>query len=223
MFYGGSEFSAIFPLIVACFITDIVAAACYPCCLYICSCVASCLDAVRSRACPFFLFELRCVCAILYCCSRRACSPRPHSVPVIPSRSVSCALCDRNYGLSWLLFCNVLQKLIFVSVSTPDAHCRHFVSQYKMGSNGTENGEFEFASPNGLAKISTKAAPREVCKDDTTAPVKAQNVEELHALQKKKASAPSTPQNPSTPRSGTPRTYMSEEDRQKQQLQSIRY
>lgn len=171
----------------------------------------------------FRLFELRCVCAILYCCSRRACSPRPHSVPVIPSRSVSCALCDRNYGLSWLLFCNVLQKLIFVSVSTPDAHCRHFVSQYKMASNGTENGEFEFASPNGLAKISTKAAPREVCKDDTTAPVKAQNVEELHALQKKKASAPSTPQNPSTPRSGTPRTYMSEEDRQKQQLQSIRY
>ncbi|CAM6022679.1 unnamed protein product [Sphagnum balticum] len=90
-----------------------------------------------------------------------------------------------------------------------------------MASNGTENGEFEFASPNGLAKISTKAAPREVCKDDTTAPVKAQNVEELHALQKKKASAPSTPKNPSTPRSGTPRTYMSEEDRQKQQMQSI--
>jgi phosphoenolpyruvate carboxykinase (ATP) len=90
-----------------------------------------------------------------------------------------------------------------------------------MASNGTANGEFEFASPNGLAKISTKAAPREVCKDDTTAPVKAQNVEELHALQKKKASAPSTPQNPSTPRSGTPRTYMSEEDRQKQQMQSI--
>jgi len=56
MFYGGSEFSAIFPLIVACFITDIVAAACYPCCLYICSCVASCLDAVRSRACPFLVF-----------------------------------------------------------------------------------------------------------------------------------------------------------------------
>ncbi len=52
----------------------------------------------------FRLFELRCVCAILYCCSRRACSPRPHFVPVIPSRSVSCALCDRNYGLSWLLF-----------------------------------------------------------------------------------------------------------------------
>jgi phosphoenolpyruvate carboxykinase (ATP) len=118
-----------------------------------------------------------------------------------------------------------------------------------MASNGTAaNGfDFEFSSPrspaaaaaaaaaggglvpNGLSKINTKKpVSREVCKDDTTAPLKGvQNVDELHALQKKKASAPSTPKNPatnpSTPKNLTPRAYMSEEDRHKQQMQSIRY
>ncbi|CAM6017154.1 unnamed protein product [Sphagnum balticum] len=110
-----------------------------------------------------------------------------------------------------------------------------------MASNGTAaNGfDFEFSSPrspaaaggglvpNGLSKINTKKpVSREVCKDDTTAPLKGvQNVDELHALQKKKASAPSTPKNPatnpSTPKNLTPRAYMSEEERHKQQMQSI--
>jgi phosphoenolpyruvate carboxykinase (ATP) len=110
-----------------------------------------------------------------------------------------------------------------------------------MASNGTAaNGfDFEFSSPrspaaaggglvpNGLSKINTKKPlSREVCKDDTTAPLKGvQNVDELHALQKKKASAPSTPKNPatnpSTPKNLTPRAYMSEEERHKQQMQSI--
>jgi phosphoenolpyruvate carboxykinase (ATP) len=103
-----------------------------------------------------------------------------------------------------------------------------------MASNGNENehhGDFEFASPvssvpNGLSKINTKKpVSREVCKDDTAPTVKVQNVEELHALQKKKASAPTTPRNatnPSTPKNMTPRSYLSEEERQKQQMQSIR-
>jgi phosphoenolpyruvate carboxykinase (ATP) len=114
-----------------------------------------------------------------------------------------------------------------------------------MASNGNEKheGEFEFASlnsptaslvPNGLSKINTKVpatAQREVCKDDTSRPVKVANVDELHALQKKKASAPSTPRNstnPSTPKGGltpkgplTPRSYMSEEERHSQQMHSI--
>jgi phosphoenolpyruvate carboxykinase (ATP) len=102
-----------------------------------------------------------------------------------------------------------------------------------MASNGNENehhGDFEFASPvssvpNGLSKINTKKpVSREVCKDDTAPTVKVQNVEELHALQKKKASAPTTPRNatnPSTPKNMTPRSYLSEEERQKQQMQSI--
>jgi len=100
----------------------------------------------------------------------------------------------------------------------------------KMASNG--NGisvqDFEFSTaamvPNGLTKINTKTV--EMCKDDTAPTVKVTNVEELHALQRKKASAPSTPRtatNPSTPKSSTPRSYMTEEELQKQQMQSVRY
>lgn len=93
--------------------------------------------------------------------------------------------------------------------------------------NGNEVPDFEFMSsvvPNGLSKINTKST--EVCKDDTTPPVKVTNVEELHALQRKKASAPTTPRtatNPSTPRSMTPRSYVSEEELHKQQMHSVRY
>jgi phosphoenolpyruvate carboxykinase (ATP) len=106
-----------------------------------------------------------------------------------------------------------------------------------MASNGIANGGFAFSTPavlvpNGLSKIKTKkTVSREVCKDGDTAaaPLKGvlQNVDDLHALQKKKASAPSTPKspmNPSTPRNMTPRAaYTSEEERHKQQMESIRY
>ena len=88
-----------------------------------------------------------------------------------------------------------------------------------MASNGSD---FEFnAKPNGLSKINTKATPAEMCKDDTAPSVKASNLEELHALQRKKASAPSTPRG-ATPKSLTPRSLLSEEERQKQQMQSVR-
>lgn len=95
--------------------------------------------------------------------------------------------------------------------------------------NGNEVHDFEFLSsqvPNGLSKINTKLATAEMCNDDTAPAVKVTNVEELHALQRKKASAPTTPRNatnPSTPRSLTPRSLLSEEERQKQQMQSVRY
>lgn len=106
-----------------------------------------------------------------------------------------------------------------------------------MASNGIANGGFAFSTPavlvpNGLSKIKTKkTVSREVCKDGDTAaaPLKGvlQNVDDLHALQKKKASAPSTPKspmNPSTPRNMTPRAaYTTEEERHKQQMESIRY
>jgi phosphoenolpyruvate carboxykinase (ATP) len=93
--------------------------------------------------------------------------------------------------------------------------------------NGNEVHDFEFTNthvPNGLSKINTKPATAEMCNDDTTPPVKVTNVEQLHALQRKKASAPTTPRtatNPSTPRSMTPRSLLSEEERQKQQMQSV--
>ncbi len=112
-----------------------------------------------------------------------------------------------------------------------------FLQQQYMASNGIAYGDFAFSThpvlvPNGLSKIKTKkTVSREVCKDGDTAapPLKGvlQNVDDLHALQKKKASAPSTPKspiNPSTPRNMTPRAaYTSEEERHKQQMESIRY
>ncbi|KAF7140500.1 hypothetical protein RHSIM_Rhsim06G0068700 [Rhododendron simsii] len=97
------------------------------------------------------------------------------------------------------------------------------------------NGDFSFAggnasvknnSPsekgrNGLAKIHTqkkKAEAGEVCHDDSGPTVKAQTIDELHSLQRKKSA-------PTTPITGTPKaafaSALSEEERQKQQLQSI--
>uniref|UniRef100_A0A803NSK4 phosphoenolpyruvate carboxykinase (ATP) n=1 Tax=Cannabis sativa TaxID=3483 RepID=A0A803NSK4_CANSA len=78
---------------------------------------------------------------------------------------------------------------------------------------------------NGLPKIETgkkttsssSSEVQEVCYDDSSAPVKAQTLEELHSLQKKK-SAPSTP----IRASGSPRLFpISEEDLHKQKLESI--
>ncbi|XP_023003969.1 phosphoenolpyruvate carboxykinase (ATP)-like [Cucurbita maxima] len=56
----------------------------------------------------------------------------------------------------------------------------------------------------------------EVCHDDSSSPIKAQTIDELHCLQKKRSS-------PSTPIDSSPGAVaaLSEEDRQRQQLQSI--
>lgn len=83
-----------------------------------------------------------------------------------------------------------------------------------------ENGEFSFKSKSsgrkGLPKILTQKNRNDVCHDDSGPTVKAQTIDELHSLQKKK-SAPTTPIHP-----GTPFSPKTEEERQKQQLQSIR-
>ncbi|KAJ8748051.1 hypothetical protein K2173_012874 [Erythroxylum novogranatense] len=97
-----------------------------------------------------------------------------------------------------------------------------------MASNGTENAEFSFTSNNnastsastgrkGLPKIQTQKKTNDVCHDDSTPPVKAQTIDELHSLQKKRST-------PTTPITGTQSAFfttLSEEERQKQQLQSI--
>ncbi|KAL0322929.1 UNVERIFIED_CONTAM: Phosphoenolpyruvate carboxykinase (ATP) [Sesamum angustifolium] len=67
----------------------------------------------------------------------------------------------------------------------------------------TENGEFSFNSSvrgrNGLPKIQThkKAedveTDKEICHDDSAQPVKAQTLDELHSLQKKKSAATTPP------------------------------
>ncbi|KAL5705534.1 phosphoenolpyruvate carboxykinase (ATP) [Ranunculus cassubicifolius] len=62
----------------------------------------------------------------------------------------------------------------------------------------------------GLPKIETQGL--EIPYDDNVAPVKAQTIDELHSLQKKKQSAPTTP------RAGA---GIPEEDRERQQLKSI--
>lgn len=95
------------------------------------------------------------------------------------------------------------------------------ICREKMASNGVGNGEFSFDNKRrtGLPKIQTQKTEDEnvVCHDDSATPVKAQTLEELHSLQKKK-SAPTTPIK-------SPHVFgvaVSEEERQKQQLQSIR-
>lgn len=88
-----------------------------------------------------------------------------------------------------------------------------------MAANG--NGEFSFGkgtARNGLSKIQTQKRNNEICHDDSAPPVKAQTIDELHSLQKKR-SAPTTPIKGS--QGGAFAPPISDEERQKQQLQSI--
>ncbi|CAA2994232.1 phosphoenolpyruvate carboxykinase (ATP)-like [Olea europaea var. sylvestris] len=83
------------------------------------------------------------------------------------------------------------------------------------------NGEFSFGKSSviRLPKIHTqkKKEEDEICHDDTSTPIKAQTLDELHSLQKKK-SAPTTPIKDA---GGAFAVTISEEERHKQQLQSI--
>ena len=100
-----------------------------------------------------------------------------------------------------------------------------FISESVMASNGEGNGEFSFASTgaatgrNGLPKIQTHEKKESaICHDDSGPTVTAKTIDELHSLQKKKSA-------PTTPNKGTSDgafSTISEEDRQKQQLKSIR-
>lgn len=78
------------------------------------------------------------------------------------------------------------------------------------------------ATPNGLARIETTGKKKQdngVWYDDSSAPVRAQTIDELHSLQRKR-SAPTTPI-----KDGAASTFaaaLSEEERHRQQLQSIR-
>lgn len=78
------------------------------------------------------------------------------------------------------------------------------------GSIATENGS------NGLPKITTKKSVNGICHDDSGPTVNAKTIDELHSLQKKK-SAPSTPNTGTS----TPFAQISDQERQKLQLQSI--
>lgn len=80
-----------------------------------------------------------------------------------------------------------------------------------------EKGNGNATGRNGLPTIQTR--PNGICHDDSSAPVKANTIDELHSLQKKK-SAPTTPLNGV---GGAAFSFFTEEERQQQQLQSIRY
>lgn len=89
------------------------------------------------------------------------------------------------------------------------------------GGNGSDS-RFARNASSGLAKIQTQKKPTdnwEVCHDDSTPTVKAQTIHELHSLQKKR-STPNTPIRASATQ-GPFAINISEEERQKQQLQSI--
>jgi phosphoenolpyruvate carboxykinase (ATP) len=78
------------------------------------------------------------------------------------------------------------------------------------------------AAPNGLARIETHGKKKHengVCHDDSAAPVRAQTIDELHSLQRKR-SAPTTPIKDGAAASFA--AALSEEERHRQQLQSIR-
>uniref|UniRef100_A0A2N9EUA1 phosphoenolpyruvate carboxykinase (ATP) n=1 Tax=Fagus sylvatica TaxID=28930 RepID=A0A2N9EUA1_FAGSY len=96
----------------------------------------------------------------------------------------------------------------------------------KMENNrGTENRESRpviGSGRKGLAMIQTqkKSSSEGVCHDDIASPLRAQTIDELHSLQKKK-SAPNTPSTGAQGAFASAFATISEEDRQKQQLQSI--
>ncbi|OVA07326.1 hypothetical protein BVC80_1605g14 [Macleaya cordata] len=100
-----------------------------------------------------------------------------------------------------------------------------------VGTTATTENSAAGNGSNGLAKIQTQDKKDdqdhdEICHDDSAPPVKAQTIEQLHSLQKKR-SAPTTPksnkqQGMTTQQGGALFSPISEEDRQKQQLQSIR-
>ncbi|CAL9076939.1 unnamed protein product [Musa acuminata var. zebrina] len=97
-----------------------------------------------------------------------------------------------------------------------------------------ENGDFRFGNsvkavvmPNGLPKIHTHGggagAENGICHDDSAPPVKAQTIDELHSLQKKR-SAPTTPIKDGLQQQqhgNAAFATISEEERHKLQLQSI--
>lgn len=88
-----------------------------------------------------------------------------------------------------------------------------------MAANGNGNVAIENGSVrNGPGKIQTQKSHNGICHDDSGPTVKAQTIDELHSLQQKK-SAPSTP----VTGSQTPFATLSDQERQKMQLQSIRY
>ena len=94
-----------------------------------------------------------------------------------------------------------------------------------MASNGNGNASVATgkangvsAGRNGLPKIQTQKKQNAICHDDTAPTVKAQTIDELHSLQRKKSA-------PTTPLDGVQGAFanLTEEERHKQQLQSIRY
>lgn len=90
-----------------------------------------------------------------------------------------------------------------------------------MAGNGSEESSFAgvVVAHNGLAKIQTHGQNEEngICHDDSTPTVRAQTIDELHSLQRKKSA-------PTTPVEGTEGAFatVSGEERQRKQLQSIR-
>lgn len=89
--------------------------------------------------------------------------------------------------------------------------------------NGNANGDGGFSFPKGpvMPKITTGSAKRgnEICHDDSGPTVNVTTIDELHSLQKKR-SAPTTPINQG---GAAAFAAVAEEERQKIQMQSIRF
>ncbi|CAH1437356.1 unnamed protein product [Lactuca virosa] len=109
-----------------------------------------------------------------------------------------------------------LCMLFIISGSTNPARDRSI----EMASNGNGNASVATGKGsggrNGLPKIQTQKRQNAICHDDTAPTVKAQTIDELHSLQRKKSA-------PTTPLDGVQGAFanLTEEERHKQQLQSI--
>lgn len=115
----------------------------------------------------------------------------------------------------------------FLFIKDYKLRVRLTILKVKMENNrGTENRESRpviGSGRKGLAMIQTqkKSSSEGVCHDDIASPLRAQTIDQLHSLQKKK-SAPNTPSTGAQGAFASAFATISEEDRQKQQLQSIR-
>ncbi|CAA0823562.1 Phosphoenolpyruvate carboxykinase [Striga hermonthica] len=78
-------------------------------------------------------------------------------------------------------------------VSNSSLEFSHDLYNLSPAANG--NGRVVGTGRHGLPKIQTEKKDNEICIDDSTPPVRAQTIDELHSLQKKK-SAPTTPVKP---------------------------
>ncbi|GER47572.1 phosphoenolpyruvate carboxykinase [Striga asiatica] len=86
-------------------------------------------------------------------------------------------------------------ELVSPTIGISDSSLKFTHDLYNLSPAANGNGRVVGTGRHGLPKIQTEKKDNEICIDDSTPPVRAQTIDELHSLQKKK-SAPTTPIKP---------------------------